>query len=137
MGKIINCSRCGRFFESDGWTVLCMECIEQDERDFRRIREYLYEKPGAKIFEVSIELDVPVAKIKRYLREDRLEIIEKNNIFLKCEACGKPICSGIYCDDCAKQAGHDYKTIFTGSSTGNKSGTQLRFNKASGKYAAK
>ena len=116
MSKLISCSRCVKFFETDGWQTLCLDCIEQDEKDFRRIREYIYEHPGAKIFDVSLNLDVSIAKIKRYLREGRLEIMEKNNLFLKCEMCGKPICSGNYCDDCFKQVNHDYKAVFVGKS---------------------
>jgi predicted amidophosphoribosyltransferase len=126
MAKIVNCTRCGRFFESDGWHNTCFTCIERDEKDFRRIREYLYVNPGSRVFEISNKLDISVGKIKRYLREGRLEIIEENNLFLKCERCGRPICSGAYCEDCAKQAKHDYKIIYTGN-INRKTNTQLKY----------
>jgi len=113
MAKVDVCSRCGRLFEVTGIRSLCPECYIRDERDFEKIREYLYEHPGAKVFEVSENLGVPVPQIKRYLREERLEIIEDNNLFLKCESCGKPIRSGILCDTCKKSNPHDYKSFYT------------------------
>lgn len=116
MVRLINCSRCGRFFESNGFTSLCTYCLEQDIKDFDKIREYLYKNPGAKMFEVSTNLDISVLQIKRYLREGRLEILEKNNQFLKCERCSKPISSGSYCDDCLKHVNHDFKTAYVGNS---------------------
>lgn len=69
MVKVINCISCGRFFESDGWNNKCFACTERDEKDFHRIREYLYANPGGKVFEISSKLDIPVSKIKRYLRK--------------------------------------------------------------------
>ena len=81
MSKLISCSRCGKFFETDGWQTLCLDCIEQDEKDFRRIREYIYEHPGAKIFDVSLNLDVSIAKIKRYLREGRLRGVKVGRLW--------------------------------------------------------
>jgi len=115
MANLVTCDRCGRFFElSDfGFIHLCPPCFQQDMQDFEKIRRYLYEHPGAKIFEVSTVLDIPVSQIKRYLREGRLEILEKNNCFLKCERCGKPICSGTHCDDCSKYADRGVKAVYT------------------------
>lgn len=115
MFEVINCPKCGRVFESNGYTNICISCIEQDEQDFTMIKEYLRSHPCASIFDVSSSLDLSISKIKRYLREGRLEILEKNNSFLHCETCGKPICSGKYCDDCFRQSNHDYKVIYTGS----------------------
>lgn len=112
----INCSRCGRFFESNGFIILCPTCYEKDQKDFERIRQYLYEHPRAKIFQVSTDLDMPVSKLKRYLREGRLEIVEKDNQFLKCEACGKSICSGVYCEDCSRKYNIDIRYVYSGNS---------------------
>jgi uncharacterized protein len=117
MSRLINCTSCGRFFEATGLVNVCSNCIEQDKKDFDRIRDYLYIHPKAKIFEVANNLDILVPKIKRYLRDGRLEIIEKDNLFLKCEQCGKPICSGVKCEDCLKQSTHGYKSSFVKNDT--------------------
>ena len=120
MERSMNCAVCGHFFEVFGLETVCRGCIEKDMNDFDRIRDYLYSHPMAKVFEVSNNLDITVPKIKRYLKEGRLEIVEKDNVFLKCEQCGKPVCSGTKCDDCLSQSTHDYKSTFTSSNTTNK-----------------
>lgn len=120
MERVINCAVCGKFFDAVGFQTVCTECIAKDLKDFDRIRDFLYMHPRSKVFEVSNNLDIPVPKIKRYLREGRLEIIEKNNTFLKCEKCGKAICSGTQCDDCLKESTHDYKSSFAGNNNSKK-----------------
>ncbi|MDK2800631.1 MAG: hypothetical protein PWQ70_2250 [Clostridiales bacterium] len=87
---------------------------KQDEKEFDRIREYLYQYPGANLYEVATHLDISVNTIKRYLREHRLEIIEKENKFLNCERCGQPIQSGRFCDDCVGKLAHEFKVAFKG-----------------------
>lgn len=115
MEHILACTICGRMFQITGLRAVCPDCFEKDMRDFNTIRDYLYIHPRAKVFEVANNLDIPVPVIKRYLREGRLEIIEKENQFLKCEKCGKPICSGTQCDNCLKEAAHGYKSSYAGS----------------------
>ena len=100
--EMMNCEHCGKVFNTTGFFKLCPLCTERDEKDFSMIKEYLSEHPFAKIFDVANDLNMPIRKIKRYLRESRLEIIEPNNRFLFCEDCGKPIRSGKYCDECYK-----------------------------------
>lgn len=104
MAQMIPCSICGRLFESNGFTELCSVCKVRDDETYMRLRDYLMQHPGTKIFDVSNVLDVPIYYIKRYLREERLEIIEKDNRFLTCEKCGNPIRSGRFCDACANEA---------------------------------
>ena len=118
MNNAIVCAICGRVFETAGFRTVCPDCFERDMKVFDTIRDYLYVHPRAKVFEVSTNLDIPVPTIKRYLREGRLEIIEKENYFLRCEKCGKPICSGTLCDDCQKQATHELQSSFAGSISG-------------------
>lgn len=117
MDKFVNCSICGRLIENNNFRSVCQQCMEKDMSDFDRIRDFLYIHPRAKVFEVSTILDIPVPVIKRYLREGRLEIIEKNNRFLSCEKCGKPICSGTQCDDCHSRSSHEYKSFFNGGNS--------------------
>lgn len=96
----ISCKICGRFFESEAQSEYCPECKKNDDIMYTKVREFLLEKPRSSIFTVTSELKIPVKVIKRFLREDRLEIVESNNNFLKCERCGKSISSGFYCKEC-------------------------------------
>ncbi len=121
MAEIKTCKLCGKLFEGNQLLETCPPCHEKDEKDFDRIRQYLDIHPAAKVFEVSTSLNIPVFQIKRYLREGRLEILEKNQRFLLCERCGKPISSGYYCDECPKELPHNYKSYYAGAGLKGKS----------------
>ena len=65
------------------------------------IKEYLYQNPGAMLSEVSVELNISLDKIERFLKEGRLELTsEEGSFHLECEMCGKSIRSGRLCDEC-------------------------------------
>lgn len=115
MDELKNCKLCGKLYQSNAITNACPSCIEHDIKDFETIREYLYQHPHASIYEVATNLEFTINKIKHYLRDGRIEVIEKDNHFLACETCGKPIHSGWYCDDCLKQPSRDSKVSHSGS----------------------
>ena len=94
-----NCSKCGRVFAYNG-NEICSRCASSDTEDFKKVKEYLYDNPGATIVEVSEETGVDEKKILRYLRESRIEIRESDNLLLDCQRCGAPIRSGRFCDPC-------------------------------------
>jgi len=110
MPDVRNCRRCGRIFNYIGGAPICAECRELDEEDFKRVKQYLYENPGASLSQVSSELDISVQKIKSFLREGRLEIIgDEGNLILSCERCGKSIRTGRYCEECERELERDLK----------------------------
>lgn len=97
-----------------GGSPICPACKQLDEEDFKRVKEYLYDNPGATLNQVSVELDISVEKIKRFLKDGRLEILaEDGNLFLECEGCGKSIKSGRLCSDCERNLADTLK--FTAS----------------------
>ena len=136
MEEVKNCKICGRLFQPRGIYEKCPICIDRDEKDFLKIREYLYHHPLAKIFEVSTNLDISIIKIKRFLREGRMEIREKNNQFLKCEICGKSICSGQYCEECRKSNIPEIKSYYIGGGEQKKKPSQIKY-KASNLFKAR
>lgn len=111
MPEVRNCRKCGKIFNYIGGAQICPVCREQDETDFKRIKEYLYDNPGASMSDISAELDISVEKIKRFLKEGRLEIIgDGGNFVLECECCGKSIKSGRLCNECAKGLNDEIKS---------------------------
>jgi flagellar operon protein (TIGR03826 family) len=111
MPEVRNCRRCGRIFNYIGGAPICSNCKEQDEVEFRKIKEYLYENPRAALSEVSTVLDVSVEKIKRFLKEGRLEIVgDDGNFVLECENCGKSIRTGRFCEICEKELSGNLQT---------------------------
>jgi len=111
--NIRNCKECGKLFQYDGISKLCYQCRKKDDEDFIRVREYVYENPGANIMTVADETGVSEDKILRYLREGRLEIVGDNpGLVLDCERCGKAIRTGRYCDECAREIERGLKSGF-------------------------
>ena len=104
MPDVRNCRRCGKIYNYIGGAPICPTCKQQDEEDFQKVKEYLYHNHGASVNQVSTDLDISVEKIRRYLKEGRLEITsEDGNMILECENCGKSIKSGRFCPECEKQ----------------------------------
>jgi flagellar operon protein (TIGR03826 family) len=104
MPDIRNCRRCGKVYTYLGGAPICPECKASDEEDFKRVKDFLYENPGASLSVVSRTLDIGIEKIKRFLKEGRIEIVgDGANLFLECERCGKSIKSGRYCDSCERE----------------------------------
>ena len=80
---IKNCSRCGKIYAYDGFNI-CIKCRREDEEDFKKVKEYIGENPGANISEVS-EKQVDIGKCQ-FLRQGRLEVKDEGNL-LDCERC--------------------------------------------------
>lgn len=104
-----NCIKCGRVFAYQGFEV-CSRCLDDEEADFKKVKEYLYDYPGATVIEVSEETGVSEKKILRYLREGRIEIREEDNLLLDCERCGRAIRSGRFCDECIAKMQKEFTT---------------------------
>lgn len=112
MAEIRNCPRCGKIFTYFGRPI-CNNCIDTEENEFKMVKEYIYDNPGATISEVSQETEVTVEKIMRFLREERLEIKSENsNLLLACEKCGRAINSGRFCENCKGQLNKDFRREF-------------------------
>lgn len=112
MHDIRNCRRCNKIFNYLGGLPICPDCKQQDEINFKRVKEYLYDHPGASLYDVSKDLEISVQQIKAYLKEGRLEIIgEGGNMFLECEKCGKSISTGRFCKECANEFANDIKLV--------------------------
>ncbi len=134
MPDLRNCRKCGKMFNYIGIPV-CPTCVEADEQDFKKVKEYLYQNPGSSMSEVSSVLDISIEKITRYLREGRLEIVGgSGNMILHCESCGKSINSGRYCDICSNDLSKGFKSSadqlsknVKGEENENKRTTEMRF----------
>ncbi|WP_425448020.1 TIGR03826 family flagellar region protein [Dethiothermospora halolimnae] len=108
--ELKNCKKCGRIYAYDGYDS-CSRCRQSDEEEFRRVKEYIYEHPGATIHEVSEETEVSKNKILKFLRAGRLEIKgDDANLILDCERCGKSIKTGRFCNQCTAEMQREFKS---------------------------
>jgi flagellar operon protein (TIGR03826 family) len=100
-----NCRSCGRLFNVLSNERICPACSKKLEEKFQEVKEYLNEHSNASVDEVAKENDVSVKQIKQWVREERLTISEGSLEGIDCEACGKMIRTGRYCEACkAKMA---------------------------------
>jgi len=91
---------CKKPFQSFGGRI-CGNCLERIDRDFIKVRDYIYEHKHANIDTVSEETEVPKNIILHLLKEGRLVIDDPGGGgVLFCEACRKPINTGRLCKDC-------------------------------------
>ncbi|MCL2564440.1 MAG: MerR family transcriptional regulator [Defluviitaleaceae bacterium] len=96
----INCPRCGKVFRRLS-VPICEDCVESEEKDFIRIKEFIADNPTSTLKEVAEGTDVSVKRLFKYLREGRLEIAGglAGGEFT-CEKCNKPIATGRICSKC-------------------------------------
>lgn len=100
--SIAQCKKCGRLYQSFSNAQYCPTCMEELEKSFDLVKEYIYEHPLANVVEISQETGVPEKDIFFFLKEGRLSVSENNGMLL-CESCGRSIITGRYCDGCKKQ----------------------------------
>jgi hypothetical protein len=96
----INCKICGRLFYYQTGAPLCPKCTSILDEKFDRVKEYLYENPGATMQNVSEVNDVSVQQIRKWVREERLEFTADSIIGVDCEICGTLIKTGRFCKGC-------------------------------------
>jgi len=91
---------CKKPFQSLGGRI-CPACLERIDRDFIKVRDYIYENKHASVDKVSEETEVPKQIIMHLLKEGRLIIDDPDGEgLLHCEVCKKPINTGRMCDSC-------------------------------------
>lgn len=98
--EVRNCKSCGRLFNYIGASPICPNCAKKLDEVYAKVKEYIYDHPGASINEVSEENDVSVNQIKKWVREEKLSFSEDSPVGLACEGCGKMIKTGRYCKEC-------------------------------------
>lgn len=117
MPELRNCPECGRVFAYVGKN-LCHKCIEKEEEEFRVVRTYVREHPGATIIETSEETGVDEETILIFLREGRLISRGlKASADIRCERCGVVIEDGHYCRACLAELDGQFKRTLDSSRT--------------------
>ncbi|ROR21955.1 flagellar operon protein (TIGR03826 family) [Mobilisporobacter senegalensis] len=95
-----NCKDCGKIFNYVSGPPLCPSCLKELDKKFEKVKEYIYDHPGAGVQEVSDANDVTTAQIKIWIRQERLTFADDSPIGIDCEICGAIIKTGRYCNMC-------------------------------------
>ncbi len=102
VSELRNCPRCGNLFTYRGKKI-CEQCVAEEEKDFEKVKEFLKDKPGATVLEVTNATGVEQRKLLEFIREGRLITLGLPNLTAECEQCGAPITSGWLCPKCAEK----------------------------------
>lgn len=104
-----NCSQCGSLYAYAGRNI-CNKCLDQEEEEYKLVRRYVRDHPGASVFEVSEETKVEEEKILQFIRDGRLQSQGFKGV-LECDACGKPINMGRLCEDCMLKRDKEIRSV--------------------------
>jgi len=129
---IIQCKFCKRPFQTIN-SKICPSCLEQIDKDFIVVRDYIYDNKKADIDEVSENTGVNKAIVLHLLREGRLQIVsvESGSALLFCEVCKKPISKGRLCESCRTDVSSTMKQSVGGGVGGHENNPSRRTNKTS------
>jgi flagellar operon protein (TIGR03826 family) len=110
--EVRNCKGCGKLFNYLSGPPLCASCLQALDLKFEGVKEYVYDHPGVGMQEVSEEMDVPIAQIKQWIREERLSFAEDSMIGLECEGCGITIKTGRFCKACKEKLAKGFTDLY-------------------------
>ncbi len=119
--EVRNCKGCGKIFNYLTGPPLCPSCAQSLDAKFEEVKEYVYDHPRVGMQEVSEEMDVPIAQIKQWIREERLAFAEDSMIGLECESCGVTIKTGRYCKACKDKLAKGLTNLYDKPYTAQKS----------------
>lgn len=98
--EVRNCPRCGRIFNVVGNARICDSCKKENEKKFQEVRAYVEEHKNVPVEKVAKENEVSMKQIRQWIKEERLVLSDPMLSGVTCEKCGKPICTGKFCDRC-------------------------------------
>ncbi|WP_188039826.1 hypothetical protein [Heliobacterium chlorum] len=100
--RLHNCSRCERVFIGISGK-LCPECIKKQDAALEKVRDYLYDHPGASVQEVIDETGIDEKEILELVK---IGYICFENSLLRCSRCGITIERGSHCSSCQRELIH-------------------------------
>lgn len=102
-GDVHECKQCGRILNKVYKEDICPEC--KDMNLFAEVKDYIREN-DVKEVDVAEHFQIPVTKVRRWIKEGRIQYKEGENITsLHCQICGKSIDFGAVCPECRKKNG--------------------------------
>jgi flagellar operon protein (TIGR03826 family) len=107
-----NCKGCGKLFNYMSGPPLCPSCAAALDIKFEEVKEYVYDHPRVGVQEVSEVMEVSIAQIKQWIRDERLSFAEDSMIGLECEGCGVTIKTGRFCKACKDKLTRGFTDLY-------------------------
>lgn len=116
---------CSRPLPIDYEKDFCSAC--EDDVLFREVREYIRSHTVTE-FELAEILNIPLAKVRRWIKEGRIEYVEREKkiVSTHCQRCGAPISFGTLCTGCMHIINNDKEVAFL-AVTPDKDRNRMRF----------
>ncbi len=95
------CAKCGRDLHETYPHDLCPACMEFEL--FNAVKEYIRSNDDVHEQDVAEEFDIPISKVRGWIREGRIQYKGDNSDKLSsvvCKMCGKKIAFGTLCPQC-------------------------------------
>jgi predicted RNA-binding Zn-ribbon protein involved in translation (DUF1610 family) len=96
---LVNCVRCGNVFNPERGQAICPNCSMDENRDLKKVTDFLKKNPLASVMEVHEKTGVAQQQIFRMINSGSLKITRKASQF-KCRLCGVEISKGTVCRSC-------------------------------------
>lgn len=99
-----SCKECHRELQDDYPGDVCPACKERIL--FSQVKDFI-RKNNVTEFDVAKEFNIPLFKVKGWIREGRIEYkeLQKSSVkHIHCQKCGKAISFGALCTDCLRKA---------------------------------
>lgn len=110
------CKECRRNLPPDYPGEVCPACKERIL--FSQVKDFIRENDVTE-FDVSKHFDIPLFKVKGWIREGRIEYkdLDKPTVkTLHCQKCGKDITFGSLCTDCLRKSNITGSAAFSSGS---------------------
>lgn len=112
--EVRNCRGCGRLYNYIGGSYrnLCPDCINKMEEKFQEVKDFIEENKTATMPMISLECDVKMEQIEKWIREERLYFSDDSPIGIECESCGATIKSGRFCPACKEKMTNNFNSLY-------------------------
>lgn len=110
--EVRNCRGCGRLYNYIGSvTPMCPNCMKSLDEKYESVKQYIYDNPRANINQVSMELEVSIQQLQRWIREERLSFSDDSAVGIECENCGTMIKTGRFCLECKAKLKNEINSV--------------------------
>lgn len=107
---LLRCRFCRKSFR--GYSALCPECIEELDKKYIAVRNYLDKNKAANVSQVAEETGIDQKSLLYLIRDGRLSFRGEGSEIV-CMKCGAPIESGKYCERCRESLVHDLENTIS------------------------
>ena len=97
--ELVTCALCGNLFNTIDKKI-CPLCAKKEEEYFTTVKKFLKENPSLTFKRIVQDTGVPERLLRKWIKDGKLEIVNKEGIGIRCERCNKEILQGKYCVEC-------------------------------------